>query len=224
MKKTAFLFDLDGVITDTAPYHLEAWQALANQLGITFDLAFNEQLKGISRRDSLQKILALDPAKRTFSEAELASLAEQKNEHYLSLLRQLTPAAILPGVANFLKAATDLGIPCVLASASQNAPSILERLQLAEAFTGIVDPTTLKNGKPDPEIFLRAAALAGVPPEACIGFEDAQAGVAAIRAAGCKSVGVIAESQLSGCDKTIQTFDEITPAGIYQELLSSSAI
>lgn len=214
--KKGFVFDLDGVITDTAKYHFIAWQALAKELGITIDLAFNEQLKGISRMDSLERILAFGQQAEKFTEQEKQALAEKKNTHYVELLQSLTPSDLLPGVKAFLDQAKALNIPCAIASASKNAPFILEKLGVKEDFQAIVDPNTLSKGKPDPEIFLKACQLIQVEPNDAIGFEDAQAGIQGIKAAGMYAIGVSAGEPLTGADQIIHSFTEITAEKLQQ--------
>ncbi|EOT39096.1 beta-phosphoglucomutase [Enterococcus columbae] len=214
--KKGFVFDLDGVITDTAKYHFIAWQALAEELGITIDLAFNEQLKGISRMESLERILAFGHQAEKFTEQEKQALAEKKNTHYVELLQSLTPNDLLPGVKAFLDQAKALNIPCAIASASKNAPFILEKLGVKEDFQAIVDPNTLSKGKPDPEIFIKACQLIQVQPSDAIGFEDAQAGIQGIKAAGMYAIGVSVGEPLDGADQIIHSFTEITAKELQQ--------
>lgn len=205
-----FVFDLDGVITDTAKYHYEAWKALADKLGIEIDLKFNEQLKGISRMDSLERILAHGNQQDKYTQAQKEALAAEKNEAYVQLLQNLTPADLLPGVKAFLLEAKEKNMPCAIASASKNAPFILEKLGVIDEFDAIVDPATLTKGKPDPEIFVKACELIHVAPGDAIGFEDAQAGIQGIKGAGMYAVGVSTGEALDGADKIITHFTEIT--------------
>lgn len=186
----AVIFDLDGVITDTAKYHFKAWRNLAASIGIRFDETFNERLKGISRMDSLQRILKFGGRSEDFTSNEKKGLAEQKNTEYRELIAAITPKDLLPGIENFLKELKEAGIKIGLASASRNGPFILEKLQIALYFNTLVDPAKLKRGKPDPEIFSTAAAQLGIDSAECVGIEDALAGVQAINAAGIFSVGV----------------------------------
>ena len=174
-----FIFDLDGVITDTAKFHYQAWKALADSLGISIDETFNETLKGISRMDSLDRILAHGHRENAFTPAEKEALAQQKNDHYVQLLEHLTTEDVLPGVVPLLQQAQARHIPCAVASASKNAPLILEKLGVRAYFATIVDPDSLSKGKPDPEIFLAAADSIGVLPQNAIGFEDGQEPLAA---------------------------------------------
>ncbi|OKP83131.1 beta-phosphoglucomutase [Paenibacillus sp. P32E] len=194
----AVIFDLDGVITDTAEYHYQAWQALAHGLGVPFSREKNERLKGVSRMESLDIIL--EESGLAFTEAEKQRLAEQKNDHYREMIGRITPEDLLPGIPELLDSLRERGILLGLASASLNAPQILERLGAARWFQAIADPASLRKGKPDPEIFLQAAELLGVTPGHCIGVEDAAAGVAAIKAAGMKAVGIGSAAQLGAAD------------------------
>jgi beta-phosphoglucomutase len=207
--KKGFIFDLDGVIADTAKFHYIAWKALASQLGIEIDEVFNEQLKGISRLDSLERILEHGNKTGQFSVAEKEAFAERKNTHYVELLQNLSPADILPGVKTFLEKAHKLGIPCAIASASKNAPFILEKLQLIDYFIVIIDPATLTKGKPDPEIFLKACEALNIEPQDAVGFEDAQAGIAGIKKAGMLAVGVESNESLAAADICVQQLDTL---------------
>src|SRR5699024_1780275 len=179
--KKGFVFDLDGVITDTAKFHYVAWKELADSIGITIDLQFNEQLKGISRMDSLERILAYGGKENDYKAEQKEKMTKDKNENYVKLLDDLSPADLLPGVKAFLDAAKEMNVPCSLASASKNAPFILKKLGVYDYFDAIVDPATLKKGKPDPEIFVRAAELIHIDPSEAVGFEDAQAGIEGIK-------------------------------------------
>lgn len=214
--KKGLVFDLDGVITDTAKFHYQAWKALADSIGIAIDLQFNEQLKGISRMDSLDRILVHGGKENDYSAAEKEAMAADKNANYVKLLDALTPDDLLPGVKNFLDQAKELNIPCSLASASKNAPFILKKLGVYDYFDAIVDPASLKKGKPDPEIFIKAAQLINLEPSEAIGFEDAQAGIAGIKEAGMYAVGVEASKPLTQADMTIKSFEELN----IQELMN----
>ena len=208
--KKGFIFDLDGVITDTAKYHYLAWKDLAETIDIEIDIVFNEQLKGISRMDSLERILAHGNKSDAFTLSEKEALAHQKNTHYVELLQQLSPADLLPGVHEFLTEAKQKQIPCGIASASKNAPFILEKLEVADDFQIIVNPDTLKKGKPDPEIFLKAAEMLHITPEEAVAFEDAQAGLDAIKAAGMYAIGVLSGEALHGADILVHRLDELS--------------
>ena len=215
--KKGFVFDLDGVITDTAKYHFIAWRDLAKEINIDVDLKFNEQLKGISRMDSLERILAHGGRSDDFTPEEKAALAEKKNTQYVELLQSLTPADLLPGVHDFLDGAKANQVPCAIASASKNAPFILEKLGVADRFAAIVDPASLHKGKPDPEIFVKAAELLGFQPEECVGFEDAQAGLDGIKACGMYAVGVLSGEPLHGADITVHQLTELNIPELLQK-------
>ncbi len=184
------MFDLDGVITDTAEYHYEAWKVLAEELNIPFSRAFNEELKGVSRTDSLEKILAHGGRKQDFTEEEKEALADKKNEYYLTLIQRINPADVLPGILAFIAEIKDRGLKTGIASASKNAFTVIESLGLMGQFDIIVDSKTIKQGKPHPEIFMTAASLLNVDADACIGVEDAVAGVTAIKGAGMFAVAI----------------------------------
>jgi beta-phosphoglucomutase len=195
------IFDLDGVITDTARYHYLAWKRLAESQGVHFDEAANEHLKGIDRMGSLELILASSP--RRYTAQEKLALATEKNEHYKELISTMTPADLLPGAVAALDGARAAGLRIGLASVSKNAFTVLERLGITDKFDYIVDAATVANSKPDPEIFLRAAQELGVPTSACFGVEDAVAGVASIKAAGMYAVGVGDPAVLTQADVVI---------------------
>lgn len=215
--KKGFVFDLDGVITDTAKFHYLAWKDLADEIGIEIDLKFNEQLKGISRMDSLERILAYGNKSDAFTTEQKEALAEKKNTHYVELLQDLTPDDLLPGVQEFLNDAKAQNVPCAIASASKNAPFILEKLGVQDAFDAIVDPATLTKGKPDPEIFVRAAEAINITPAEAVGFEDAQAGLDGIKAAGMYAVGVYSGEELHGADSIVHHLTDISVAELLQK-------
>ena len=185
----AVLFDLDGVITDTAEYHYLAWKSLAEELGIEgVNRSFYEQLKGVSRDDSLQKIL--DLGQLTVSSEEFAELADRKNRNYVDMIQKVSPRDIYPGILELLRALREKGIKIALASASKNGPFLLKQMDIEDYFDAVADPAKIAVSKPAPDIFLAAAEQVGVPISACIGIEDAQAGIQAIQAAGALPVGV----------------------------------
>lgn len=193
----AVLFDLDGVITDTAEYHFQAWKALAEELGIDgVDRTFNEQLKGVSREDSLRKILELGGKFEAYDDETFAQLAQRKNDNYVQMIQKVGPDDIYPGILDLLKDLRAKNIKIALASASKNGPFLLEAMGLSSYFDAIADPAKVAASKPAPDIFLAAAAGAGVPITSCIGIEDAQAGITAIKAAGALPIGVGAAEDL----------------------------
>jgi len=197
----AVIFDLDGVITDTAHYHFLAWKRLADSVGAPFDEAFNEQLKGVDRMGSLELILARAP--RTYTLDEKRALADAKNGHYQELIATMTPADLLPGALRALEEVRAAGLKIGLASVSRNAFTVLDRLGIRDRFDDVVDAATVVNGKPDPEIFLTAAAHLGVEPRDCLGVEDAAAGVASIKDAGMVAIGVGSPDVLYRADRVI---------------------
>lgn len=206
----AIIFDLDGVITDTAEYHYLAWKDLADELNISFSRELNEQLKGISRMGSLEIILKSAGKEQEYSELAKIELAERKNQLYQSLIAKITPADILPNIKQLITDIRAKGIRLGLASVSKNAFTVMEKLQLTDLFETIVDASTIKNGKPDPEIFLTAAQLLNVDPTACIGIEDAAAGVESIKRAGMYAIGIGSPAILAQADIVYTSTSELT--------------
>ncbi|MGM0126341.1 beta-phosphoglucomutase [Enterococcus sp. AZ194] len=195
----AVLFDLDGVITDTAEYHYLAWKKLADELGITIDREFNEQLKGVSREESLRRILALGNKEDAFTPEEFISLATKKNKHYVEMIQAVSPKDVYPGILSLLRALRANKIKIALASASKNGPFLLKQMELTSYFDAIADPGKVAASKPAPDIFLAAAKEVGVAIHEAIGVEDAQAGIQAIKASGALPVGV-GDSKVLGTD------------------------
>jgi len=206
----AFIFDLDGVLTDTAQLHFIAWRELAEGLGLPLDAAFNEELKGVSRTESLERILALGT--RRYTPAEKVAMAERKNAAYVRLLERMTPADLLPGALAALQAARAAGCRVALASASRNAATVLGHLGIADAFDHVVDANLVTHSKPDPEVFLAAAEALAVDPADCVGIEDAVAGVRAVRAAGMFALGVGDARVLSEADQVIADLHGFIPS------------
>lgn len=190
MMLQALIFDLDGVITDTAHLHFQAWQAVAAEIDIIIDEEMNQSLKGISRMASLERILQFGGKGNLFSAAEKQIIATRKNARYVELLRSLGPHSVLPGITALLAELKQHGIRIGLASASLNAPAILRSLALADAFDFCADAGGVTPSKPDPAIFQAACTGLGVSPERCIGVEDSQAGIEAINACGMLSIGI----------------------------------
>ena len=206
-----FLFDLDGVIVDTAVFHFQAWRRLAQKLGGDFTEEQNEQLKGVSRVDSLKKII--DWTGATVSDEEFQTLMVEKNEWYLDLVKGLGPQDALPGALNFLQTAYDQGIKIALGSASKNAPMILEKLGITPLFTAIIDGNNVVNGKPHPEVFLKGAEALGLEPSECVVFEDSIAGVQAAKAGGMSSVG-IGDAETLQADIHFTALGDTTPEAL----------
>ncbi|EAG7781405.1 beta-phosphoglucomutase [Listeria monocytogenes] len=197
------VFDLDGVITDTAHYHYLAWKKTAESIGIEFDEAFNENLKGVSRIDSLLLILRKDGRENDFTEEQIEALAADKNDFYVSLLKEITPADILPGIKELIVDLKKQNLKCAIASVSKNARTVLSALEMEQEFDYIVDAAKITKSKPDPEIFVEACRGLGLETSEVVGIEDAQAGIEAINAAGIVSVGV--GSGLRDADMTVKS-------------------
>jgi beta-phosphoglucomutase len=204
----ACIFDLDGVIVDTAVYHYKAWKRLANELGFDFTEEQNEQLKGVSRVRSLQLILGWGGVTKT--EAEQTELATRKNEWYVDMINQMTPAEILPGALTFLEACRAAGLKTALGSASKNSMTILNKVGIAHLFDTIVDGNHVSAPKPDPEVFLKGAEALGVAPAECVVFEDAIAGVQAAKNGGMKAVGIGSPETLSKADLVVSGLDKMS--------------
>lgn len=204
----ACLFDLDGVLVDTAVYHYKAWKRLANAMGFDFTEEQNEQLKGVSRVESLNKILVWGGVKKT--DAEKEELATLKNSWYVDMITKMTPAEVLPGTVDFLTEIHKAGYKLALGSASKNSGIILEKTDLAHFFDEIVDGNMVTKSKPDPEVFLKGAELLGFAPDECVVFEDAVAGVEAAKRGGMKAIGIGEKSVLSQADVVVSGLDKLT--------------
>ncbi len=202
-----FLFDLDGVIVETAIFHYQAWRKMANDLGFDISEEFNEGLKGVSRMDSLD--LILKHGNVVLTEEEKIELATKKNEHYLTLVSKMTADDILPGVREFFAQIKQTDIKIALGSVSKNARMILEGVGLINDFDAIIDGTKISKGKPDPEVFLKGAAKLGLSPEECLVFEDAVAGVEAGKNAGMKVVGIGQSEVLTKADIVFSGFENL---------------
>lgn len=208
MELKGCIFDLDGVIVDTAKYHFMAWRRLAKELGFEFTVEDNEALKGVSRMTSLDILLRTGGV--TVSEKEKEMLAARKNGWYVEFISGMTPDEILPGSIRLLKSVRKAGILTAIGSASRNAGTILDRIRLREMFDVIVDGNKIQKAKPDPEVFLKGAEEMNLSPSCCIVFEDAQAGIEAAIAGGMKSVGVGDPILLGRADLVIPDLKKIT--------------
>jgi beta-phosphoglucomutase len=204
MTYKACLFDLDGVLVDTAIYHFQAWRMLGENFNYQLTEEQNEQLKGVSRVESLNRIL--DWANYSASTEQKEAWLIEKNENYLQLISNMNPAEILPGVLDFLGQIKELGYKIALGSASKNSEIILTKTGLLPWFDLIIDGNKVTKSKPDPEVFLKGAEGLGFQPEECIVFEDAQAGVEAAKKGGMKTIGIGEADVLSEADKVISTF------------------
>ncbi|PYZ94589.1 beta-phosphoglucomutase [Salipaludibacillus keqinensis] len=207
-KPKAVLFDLDGVIVDTAKHHFQAWKQLANELGFSFTEQDNERLKGVSRMDSLNILLEIGQVTKSQSEKE--ELAARKNERYVQSISTMDESEILPGVISFLEELNENHIPFALGSASKNAPRILKKIGLYDQFHAIIDGNSIANAKPDPEVFLKGAEALSVNSKDCVVFEDAQSGIEAGKAAGMYVVGVGDSAILKGANDYIQSMEEMS--------------
>lgn len=207
-KIEACIFDLDGVIVDTARYHYLAWRRLANELGFDFTEEQNERLKGVSRVRSLEILLEI--GHKTVDQATFDALAAKKNDWYVESIKRMDPSEILPGAKEFLEALRQAGIKTALGSASKNAGLILRNIGLIDHFDAIIDGTHTTKAKPDPEVFLLGAQALGTAPATCVVFEDAAAGVEAAKAAGMKVVGIGSPANLGQADLVITGLDQMT--------------
>lgn len=204
--KSAIILDLDGVICDTAHFHFLAWHRLAAEYGYELTHADNEQLKGVSRADSLTFILGL--ANKTLSPEQFQEDLHRKNEWYLELVKDMGPLDVLPGVPSFFAEVAARKIPLALGSASKNANMVLTRVGLIHAFNAIVDASQVTHGKPHPETFLKAADLLGIAPEKCLVFEDSAAGVQAAIAGGMNAIGIGTPEDLPGAIMHLRNLGE----------------
>ena len=184
----AVIFDLDGVIVSTDDCHYEAWKKMADEEGIYFDKTINNRLRGVSRMESLE--IVLERAAKEYSEEEKLQLAERKNGYYKEFITKLTPADILPGAMNTLDELRANGIKIAIGSSSKNTPVILKQIGLSDYFDSVSDGNNIANSKPDPEVFLKAADMLGIPYGECMIVEDADAGIEAGKRAGMKTVSV----------------------------------
>lgn len=203
----ACIFDLDGVVVDTARYHFLAWNRLAKELGFFFSESNNELLKGVSRMRSLD--ILLETGRLVIPADQKERLAAKKNEWYLEFIRKMTPDEILPGVAHFMELLKAEGIPAAIGTASKNAGLILKQIGMEHVFDCLIDGHQVTHTKPDPEVFLKAASVMGVAPEQCVVFEDALAGVEAAHRGGMKCIGVGDPGVLKAANKVIPGFAEI---------------
>lgn len=207
MNRNGFIFDLDGVIVDTAKYHFLAWRKLAENIGVSFTEKENEQLKGISRLKSLEKIL--EWGNKTISEEDFMELMALKNDDYLTYINKMNKEEILPDVERVLNYLIQKEQGIALGSASKNATTILEKVSLYKKFEAIVDGNDVIKGKPNPEVFLKAAQALNLEPNQCIVFEDSVAGIQAANCAGMISIGIGNQSVLNEADFVFMDFTEM---------------
>lgn len=203
MEKTkAIIFDLDGVLTDTSEYHYQAWKRLADEEGIPFTKEENDaHLRGVGRRESLEYIIR----GRQYSEAQIQEMMKRKNNYYTDLIKTMTPNEVVEGGRDLLNEIRQAGIKVAIASASKNCRTVLERLEIISFFDGIADGYSVVNTKPAPDLFVYAAGLVQVPVAACLGVEDADAGVEAIKTAGMQALGIGPQERFHRADRVLPT-------------------
>ena len=192
----AFIFDLDGVITDTAEYHYRGWKRLADEEGLPFTREDNEQLRGVSRRESLMLILK----GRVYPEDKIQEMMERKNSYYLDFIKEISPRDLLPGAKELLEEIRVAGLKTALGSASKNAGGVIDRLGIQSLFDAVSDGHSVERQKPAPDLFLHAAAQLGLPPPECVVVEDAAAGIEAARAGGFRSIGLGPRERVGSAD------------------------
>lgn len=206
----AFIFDLDGVLTDTAEYHYRAWKRLADELGIPFTREENEALRGIPRRESLLILLKGRPA----SEQQLQEWMARKNGYYLDFIREITPRDVLPGARELLEEIRAAGLKSALGSASKNAREVIERLGIASLLDAVSDGNSVKCQKPAPDLFLHAAAQLGFSPSQCVVVEDAAAGIEAALAGGFWTLALGPASRFSGAHQILPGLKDVHLQGL----------
>jgi beta-phosphoglucomutase len=205
----AVIFDMDGVLTETSRQHYLAWKQLANELGFEITEDINEQIKGISRLESLDIVLKAGSMADKFSESEKYDLASKKNLIYQSLIKEFTKENLSEGALELLISLKNNNIKIALASVSKNAQFLLQAMDIRDYFNAIADPSEVKQGKPAPDIFLMAAKKLGVKPENCVGIEDAFAGVESIKSAGMHPIGIGRKVVLFNCDRVFKSLTEV---------------
>lgn len=207
----AIIFDLDGVLTDTSEYHYQAWKHLANDEGLPFTHETNDtHLRGVGRRESLLYLLH----GRSDTEAQIQEMMERKNRYYNELIEHMTPIELIPGGRALLQEIRQQGIKLAIASASKNCHTVLEHLQIEPLFDGIADGNSVVKGKPAADIFVYAAGLVNVPTPACLGIEDADAGIEAIKAAGMRALGIGPRERFHHADAVLPSLANLQLAQI----------
>jgi beta-phosphoglucomutase len=207
-KYKGVIFDLDGVIVTTDEYHYQAWRQIADEIGVPFDRKANERLRGVSRMDCMEIVLEKMPGR--YSSAEKEALAEKKNATYRAMLSQLSPDNCFEGAKQLLYDLKKIGVKIAIGSSSRNAPLILQKIGLSELFDVIADGNQITKSKPNPEVFLLAARRMGFLPEDCVVIADADAGIDAALAAGCKAVGVGFASNNPNAHLRVRSIKDIT--------------
>jgi beta-phosphoglucomutase len=205
-----FIFDLDGVLTDTAEYHYLGWQRLADELGINFSREQNEALRGVSRRQSLELLLA----GRKYPEAEMQAMMERKNRYYIEMLDRITPNDLLPGVRHLLDELHTAGIKIALGSASKNAPEVVRRLGIGPDLDAVADGSSVIRPKPAPDLFVYAAGMLRIPVAECVVVEDATAGIEASHASGMRAIGIGPTERVGQAELVLPDLSHVTLADI----------
>jgi beta-phosphoglucomutase len=196
----AIIFDLDGVLTDTSEYHYKAWKQLADEEGIPFTKQENdEHLRGVSRRESLMYIIR----GRNYSEAQIQEMMDRKNRYYTEMIKSMTPQDLVAGGRDLLSEIRNAGTKVAIASSSKNCRTVLERLEILSYFDGIADGNSVVNTKPAPDLFVYAAGIVQVPTPDCLGVEDADAGIEAIKTAGMQALGIGPQERFHRADKVL---------------------
>jgi beta-phosphoglucomutase len=211
-RSSAVIFDLDGVLTDTAELHYQSWQRIADELGLPFDRHANEALRGLSREESLERLLG--PRSAEFSPQRKQEITARKNAEYLARVSSMTPADLLPGARELLTAVRETGLGVAVASSSRNAGAVIDRLGIRALLDAVVDGNDAPRSKPDPQVFLLAAERLGVPPRRCAVVEDAASGVAAALAAGMKVVGIGPRERVGAAHLVVAAIGELSVAMI----------
>lgn len=211
-----FIFDLDGVLVDTARYHFTAWQRLAATLDISFGEKENEQLKGVGREESLRKILSW--GNKEVSDDRFEELMQQKNEWYLEAVNDMPSDDTLPGARDFLEKCKENNLKIALGSASKNARLILEKVKITDYFDAIIDGTMTTRSKPDPQVFELGAEALELEAASLVVFEDSKAGVEAATEGGFRTVGVGSKKNLKKAEMVVKNLEEITPASVINQL------
>ncbi|MEA4812299.1 MAG: beta-phosphoglucomutase [Anaerolineaceae bacterium] len=210
----AFLFDLDGVLTDTSEFHYQAWKQLARELGLPFTRKDNEALRGVSRRESLELLLK----GQAVTEPQAQQYMERKNSHYLNLVNRMSPANLLPGAKEILQELARIGLKRGIVSSSKNTSLVIERLQIGSLVDGVVDGNAPVRSKPFPDLFLLGAKCFDLPSSECLVVEDAAAGVEAAHAAGMKAVGLGPKERVGMAEWVLASLEGHSAAEILQAL------
>ena len=207
----AIIFDLDGVLTDTSEYHYKAWKRLADEEGIPFTHQENDEyLRGVSRRESLMYIIR----GRNYSEAQIQEMMDRKNRYYNEMIQSMSPQDLVTGGRDLLSEIRNAGIKVAIASGSKNCRLVLERLDIISYFDGIADGYSVVNSKPAPDLFVYAAGLVQIPTPDCLGVEDADAGIEAIKTAGMQALGMGPEERFHRADKVLPTLASLHLADV----------